>query len=854
MSVQVQNRRGTALQHESFVGAVGEVTVVTDDSTLRVHDGLKIGGHGVASVSTIDYSIWGDRYVGTFASGFTYTSDTDVARGKDGRYYSYIGNDSYPVVVAAGTVAGGFSGLYGAVNQDTSDYLSLKIFKSPTDGLTKINTRTLAAGQVYEVRKVSDDSLATIYSDAAGATEIVQNGTNNVSDSNGIVKFFVTDGDYYIEVGSARNDLNVQMSGAKTTLFNSVADLKVQKDVNGKTLKLSGMIGSYVKVLEYTSGVQDSDIEGWVSEGSHTEDGGYIITIAGNLYLKVNVKKVDLKRWGVIGGAIETHVTPEQQKEDLSLRNIRSTNILDEKLKVQKALNYAKGKFTHVYSNGLDFAVDITDNVPLKIPSKVTLDLQQGSIVRVGSDNGPTGVGIAMIQNESFNSPTQPDDYDRECGVINGKIIGNYDENGASDQGSGITFWKVYKAKFTNLVTMETEGDGILTRDVTGTLLDVQIGNFGRNGISPTDGHYYHKNVEIYGAALAGANPGLAFDAEVENGGFRERSTHIVDGLRCKEAYFVDLKGTVNDGDNCRMSVYMSNSVIGRNAATNGVFRACYLRTTAKTVNSEIVIDDTNTFIVAGTRGSGLYIDNISGVTVGAMKVVGTSGTNHAAVDIIGEVKNLTINNLIPSDGIVFSLRCEGSNNTIDDSNVRFGGLIKSIYVRGSNNYFKAKRFGLIGLFDDVTTGNTFDGNANSQILAYGTSSVLDNTFTRSRPSQGGNIRRDGGVGQSVFTRNFSLSNSDAPSTTITIPLEDAGDGRVWKLILQFTTSGSGTDWLHRESIIRAGSTSSAEAAVIHDLGDGVNTGITVDSVTQDEVVVTLTHRYTGNLVYTLIG
>lgn len=60
-----------------------------------------------------DSSIWGDRYVGTFASGFTYASDTDVARGQDGKYYRYVGNASYPVVVAAGTVASDFSGLYG---------------------------------------------------------------------------------------------------------------------------------------------------------------------------------------------------------------------------------------------------------------------------------------------------------------------------------------------------------------------------------------------------------------------------------------------------------------------------------------------------------------------------------------------------------------------------------------------------------------------------------------------------------------------------------------------------------------------------------------------------------------------
>lgn len=48
MSTQVQLRRGTAAQHATFVGAPGEVTVVTDDNTIRVHDGVTPGGHEVS--------------------------------------------------------------------------------------------------------------------------------------------------------------------------------------------------------------------------------------------------------------------------------------------------------------------------------------------------------------------------------------------------------------------------------------------------------------------------------------------------------------------------------------------------------------------------------------------------------------------------------------------------------------------------------------------------------------------------------------------------------------------------------------------------------------------------------------
>lgn len=96
--------------------------------------------------------------------------------------------------------------------QGIIDSFALKIFQSPTDGgLTEIQTHTVGGSEVYEVRKVSDDSLATIYSDKAGVTEIVQNGTDNVSGSDGVVGFFIADGAYYIEVGSVQSNFSVNV-------------------------------------------------------------------------------------------------------------------------------------------------------------------------------------------------------------------------------------------------------------------------------------------------------------------------------------------------------------------------------------------------------------------------------------------------------------------------------------------------------------------------------------------------------------------------------------------------------------------------------------------------------------------
>lgn len=44
MAKQLQLRKGTATEHNTFTGANGEVTVDTTNKTLRVHDGTTVGG------------------------------------------------------------------------------------------------------------------------------------------------------------------------------------------------------------------------------------------------------------------------------------------------------------------------------------------------------------------------------------------------------------------------------------------------------------------------------------------------------------------------------------------------------------------------------------------------------------------------------------------------------------------------------------------------------------------------------------------------------------------------------------------------------------------------------------------
>ncbi len=53
MTRVLQIRRGTTTQHENFTGMPGEITFDTDARTLRVHDGVTLGGFALARADAI---------------------------------------------------------------------------------------------------------------------------------------------------------------------------------------------------------------------------------------------------------------------------------------------------------------------------------------------------------------------------------------------------------------------------------------------------------------------------------------------------------------------------------------------------------------------------------------------------------------------------------------------------------------------------------------------------------------------------------------------------------------------------------------------------------------------------------
>lgn len=85
MSKQVKIRRGTATEHASFTGVVGEVTVDTTNNALRVHNGSTVGGIATARADGTNASgTWGISISGNAATATNISSTLAIADGGTG--------------------------------------------------------------------------------------------------------------------------------------------------------------------------------------------------------------------------------------------------------------------------------------------------------------------------------------------------------------------------------------------------------------------------------------------------------------------------------------------------------------------------------------------------------------------------------------------------------------------------------------------------------------------------------------------------------------------------------------------------------------------------------------------------
>ena len=82
MAKQLQLRKGTATEHNTFTGANGEVTVDTTNKTLRVHDGSTVGGTMLATSTSATTSTQG---IVKLNNSLTSTSTTEALTAAQGK-------------------------------------------------------------------------------------------------------------------------------------------------------------------------------------------------------------------------------------------------------------------------------------------------------------------------------------------------------------------------------------------------------------------------------------------------------------------------------------------------------------------------------------------------------------------------------------------------------------------------------------------------------------------------------------------------------------------------------------------------------------------------------------------------
>ena len=81
MATQLQIRRGTTAQTNSFTGAEGELSVNTTTDTVHVHDGSTAGGHGLAKADGSNIATYAGSFTTLAASGATTLSSTLAVTG-----------------------------------------------------------------------------------------------------------------------------------------------------------------------------------------------------------------------------------------------------------------------------------------------------------------------------------------------------------------------------------------------------------------------------------------------------------------------------------------------------------------------------------------------------------------------------------------------------------------------------------------------------------------------------------------------------------------------------------------------------------------------------------------------------
>ena len=351
MATQVQFRRGTTSQHSSFTGAVGEVTVDTDLSTLKVHDGSAAGGVRIAkftdiassiTAATIDISDSSSNTVSLVpgASDITFIGD-DITIAAAGNTMTFTLNNTITVdQISSGNSTGITLNddllLAGTLRAEDSGAISV-------DGTMQISGVVTAAGFTIGSAVIGEAELEIL--DGATLTTTELNYVDGVTSAiqtqldarlplaGGTMTGDLILGDNVkIEVGSASGgDLQIFHDGSNSNIQNDTGELvlrsgtyKFQNQGNSETL-IRADENDGVDLYFDNSKKFETTTNGATVTGSLTATGSFVIGSA-------DINETDLEKLdGITNGtaAANKALVADANIDIGTIRNLSMTGNMD---------------------------------------------------------------------------------------------------------------------------------------------------------------------------------------------------------------------------------------------------------------------------------------------------------------------------------------------------------------------------------------------------------------------------------------------------------------------------------------------------------------------------------------------
>lgn len=182
MSKQVQFRRGTYTESEAFTGAEGEITVDTDNNTLRVHNGVAQGGFPVTgNVHFTGNQITLDESDLTITVNNSTSAEQLVINGSTNEVHLHSANSNEAVRLA---------------NHNASAYIVIEAGGS-TSTPKKINLRANYV-DLYANLRFQTINQGVIFKDQTAQTTALQNRTPpaSIGEVGDLAGMFTFDNDY----------------------------------------------------------------------------------------------------------------------------------------------------------------------------------------------------------------------------------------------------------------------------------------------------------------------------------------------------------------------------------------------------------------------------------------------------------------------------------------------------------------------------------------------------------------------------------------------------------------------------------------------------------------------------------